>query len=161
MIDCTSDFGLLNSIVSTTWIVVIPAFGLSLECLIYQVSSRSCRVLTNVSFLILSSFTPYASHTAFTTNQNWFGSSFPTPLNTGNFIKLAILKHRGGGGGTGEDGGDVGEMGTDMDEGGMRRIPCLIKWITLRGETFASSSSSPRRSEIKGLVPSSTLPSFL
>jgi len=43
---------------------------------------------------------------ALITNQNWSGSSFPTPLNIGNFIVLAILTH---GGGIGEDGGDGGE----------------------------------------------------
>jgi len=43
---------------------------------------------------------------ALTMNQNWSGSSFPTPLNTGNFITLAILNCDGGGGGVGRDGGD-------------------------------------------------------
>lgn len=94
-------------------------------------------------------------------NQNWSGSSFPNPFNTDNFIVLAMLKHSGGEGGTSEDGGDGGETSSGVGGGGMRRILCLIKWIALRGETFASSSSSPRRGEIKGLVSSPALPLFL
>jgi len=46
---------------------------------------------------------------ALTMNQNWFGSSFPNPLNIDNFIVLAILTRDGGGGSTGEDGGEGGE----------------------------------------------------
>jgi len=42
-------------------------------------------------------------------NQNWSGSSLPTPLNTGNFIVLSILARDGGEGGMGEDGGVGGE----------------------------------------------------
>lgn len=140
---------------------MIPAFGLSLECLIYQVSAQSYRVLTNVTFFILSSITPCASHMAFITNQNWFGSSFPTPLNTGNFIVLAVLTHGGGGSGTGKNGGEDGEVGGGMGGGGMRGILCLIKLISLLGETFMSSSSSPRGGEIKGLFSSYALRLFL
>ena len=62
--------------------------------------------------------TPCASHTAFTINQNWSGSSFPTPLNNENFIALAILNCGGGGGGLGED----GETGGGVGGGGMRGI---------------------------------------
>ena len=111
MIDCVSDFGLLNSLFSTFWISVIPRFGWSLECLIYHVNARSCSMLTNVAFLILLSVTPCASHTSLNTNQNWFGSSFPTPLNTGSLIVLAILNCGGGGGGVGGYGGEGGEAG--------------------------------------------------
>lgn len=139
----------------------ILAFGWSLECLMYRVSVWSCRALTKVSFLILSSVTPCASHTSFTTNQNCDKSSFPTPLNTGNFIELAILKRGGGGGYTSEDGGEGGEAGGGVGGGGMREILCLIKLIALLGETFLSSSSSPHGGEIKGLVSSFALPSFL
>jgi len=70
MIDCTYEFGLLNSLFSAIWISVTPAFRLSLECLIYQVSARSCRALTSVTFFILSSITPCTSHMALITNQN-------------------------------------------------------------------------------------------
>lgn len=73
-------------------------------------------------------------------NQNWSTSSFPTPLNIENFIALAILTHGGGGGGMGEDGGECGEAGGY----GMHGILCLIKLITILGETFVSSSSFPR-----------------
>ena len=66
-------------------------------------------------------------------NQNWFGSSFLTPLNTDSFIVLAILLH---GGGMGKDGGEDGETGGGVGGGGMRGIPCLIKLITLLGETL-------------------------
>ena len=63
--------------------------------------------------------TPYTSHTTFTTNQNWFGSSFPTSLNTRNFIVLAILNYGGGEGGVGEERGEDGETGGGVGGGGM------------------------------------------
>ena len=91
-------------------------------------------------------------------NQNWSKSSFPTPLNTCNFIVLSILTHGGGGGVMVEDGG---EAGGGVGGGGIRRILCLIKWITLHRETFVSSSSSPRGGEIKGLLSGPLFPSFL
>ncbi len=160
MIDCSYDFGLLNSLFSTTWISAIPAFRLSLEWLMYQVSMRSCGVLTNVAFFILSSVTPCASHKTFITNQNWSRYSFPTPLNTGSFIALAILLRGGGESGMGEDRGEDGETGGDVG-GGMHGILYLIILITLLGKTFVSSSSPPHRGEIKGLVSSSVLPSFM
>ncbi len=74
---------------------------------------------------------------------------------------LVILNRSGGRGGMGEDGGEDSETGDGVGGGGMHIILCLIKLITLLGETFASSSSSPRGSEIKGLVSSSALPSFM
>jgi len=114
-------------------------------------SARSYKVLTSIAFFILSFVTPCASHTAFTMNQNWYGSSFPTPLNTGKFITLAILNFGGGGGGVGEDRVEDGETGGGVGGGSMRGIHCLIKLITLLGETFVSSSSLSRRGEIKGL----------
>lgn len=67
----------------------------------------------------------------------------------------------GGKGGIGEDGGEGGETGGGVGRGGMCGILCLIKLISLLGETFASSSLSPHRGEIKGLVSSSTLSLFL
>ena len=76
-------------------------------------------MLTSVSFLILSSVTPCASHTTFTMNQNYSRSSFPTPLNTYNFIALTILNYGGGRGGVGEDGGEDGETGGGVGGGGM------------------------------------------
>lgn len=57
---------------------------------------------------------------------------------------LAILTRGGGRGGMGEDGGEGGEIGGGVGGGGMCEILCLMKWIALHGETFASSSSSPR-----------------
>lgn len=72
----------------------------------YHVNALSCNVLTSISFLILSSMTPCASHTALTMNQNWSGSSFPTPLNIGTLIALAILNYGGGRGGVGGDRGE-------------------------------------------------------
>ena len=60
----------------------------------------------------------------------------------------------------GEDGGED-EIGGGVGGGSMHEILCPMKLITLLGETFTSSSSSARRGEIKGLVSSSTLPSFL
>lgn len=61
----------------------------------------------------------------------------------------------------GEDGGEDDETGDGVDGGGMSRILCLIKFIALLGKTFASPSFSPYGDEIKGLVSSSALPSFL
>ena len=57
------------------------------------------------------------------TNQNWFGSSFPIPLNTCNFIVLSILTHSGRRGGTGEDGGYGGVAGGDVGGGWYVRNP--------------------------------------
>ena len=104
---------------------------------------------------------PYASHTALTTNHNWSGSSFPTPLNIGIFIALATLNHGGGGSGGGGDGGEGGEMGGGVGGGGKRGIHCLIKLTALLGETFTSSSSLSSEGEIKGLVSNSSLLPFL
>lgn len=160
IIDCVSDFGLLNYLFSTTWIYVIRTFGLSLECLMYHVSARYCKALTIVSFFMLSSVTPCASHVPFTMNQNWSGSSFHTPLNT------VILLHRilncvGCRGGVGGDGGDDGEICGSVGGGGMHGICFLIILIVLLGETFMSSSSLSHEGEIKGLVSNSLLLLFL
>lgn len=104
--------------------------------------------------------TPSASLTAFTMNQNWSGSSFPTPLNTKNFISLAILNCCGGGGGVSEDGGEDGETSCGVGESVMREIRCLIKLIALLGETFVNSSSLCCEGEIKGLDSNSVLPTY-
>jgi len=82
-------------------------------------------------------------------------------LNTGNFIALAILNRGGGGGGMSEDGGKGSEVGGGVGGGGMCGILCLIKLIALHGETFTSSSSSPRGGEIKGIFSGPLLPLFL
>jgi len=74
---------------------------------------------------------------------------------------LSILNRGGGGGGMDEDGGDGGEAGYGVGGGGIQRILCLIRWIALRGETFMSSSSSPRGGEIRGLFSGPLFPSFL
>ena len=99
----------------------------------YHISAQSYKVLTNVTFFILSFVTPCTSHTTFITIQNWSRSSFPTPMNTNDFIVLAILTCGGGGGGMGEDGC---EAGGGVGGGGMRGILCLIKLISLLGEPF-------------------------
>lgn len=138
-------------------ISTIPAFGWSLECLIYHVNVRSCSMITNVSFLILSSMTPYASHTALTMNQNWSRSSFPTPMNTISLISLSILNRGGGRGGVGGDGDEGGETGGDVGGGGKHGILCLIKLTTLLGETFVTSCSLSHEGEIKGLFSNSSL----
>ena len=74
---------------------------------------------------------------------------------------LVILTRSGGRGGTSEDGGEGNEAGGSVGGGGMHRIFCLIRWIALCGETFASSSLSPHGDEIKGLLFGPLLPSFL
>ena len=53
------------------------------------------------------------------------------------------------------------EAGGGVSGGGMHEIVYLIKLITLFGETFTSSSSSPHGGEIKGLFSSPLLPLFL
>ena len=157
MIDCVSNFGLLNSLFSAVWISAIPMFGWSLECLIYHINVRSYSFLTNVAFLILSSTMPCASHTALTMNQNWSRSSFPTPLITNSLIALTILNCSGGGHGVGGDGGERGEKGGSVGGGGKSGILCLIKLTALLGETFMSSSSLSHKGEIKGLFFNSSL----
>ena len=126
----------------------------------YHASARSYKALTTVAFFMLSSMIHYDSHTTFTMNKNWFGSSFPIPLNTENFIALAILNCGGGGGGVGRDGGEDGEIGGGVGGGGMHGIHCLIRLIVLLRETFARSSSLSRQGEIKGIFSISVLPSF-
>jgi len=76
-------------------------------------------------------------------------------------IALTTLLRDGGGGGMGEDGDEYGKTGGGLGAGGMHKILYFIRLITLLGKTFASSASSPRGGEIKGLVSSSMLPSFL
>ena len=88
-------------------------------------------------------------------------SLFPTPLNTGNFIALAILNCGGGRGGVGGDGGEDVETGGGVGGGGRHGIRCLIKLTALLEETFLSSSLLSRRGKIKGLFSISALPSFL
>ena len=126
MVNYASDFGLLNSLFRKIWISSIPAFGLSLECLIYQVSTRSYRALTSVALFILPSVTPCASRTAHIMNQNWSESSFPTPLNIGSFTEFTMLNGGGGGGGVGEGVSGGGEDGGGVGGCGIRRNPCFI-----------------------------------
>lgn len=94
-------------------------------------------------------------------NQNWCGTSFPTPLNTCKFITLVILTLDGGRGGLGEDGSEGSEVGDGVGGGGMCGILCLIKLITLHGKTFTRSSLSPRGGEIRGLFSGPLLSSYL
>lgn len=61
----------------------------------------------------------------------------------------------------GEVGGEDNETSGGVGGGGMHGILCLIRLITLLGETFASYSLHPRGGEIKELVSSFVLPSFL
>ena len=58
----------------------------------------------------------------------------------------------------GEDGGEDGETGGGVGGGGIRGIHCLIRFISLLCETFASSSFLSHGGEIKGLVSNSSLP---
>ena len=74
---------------------------------------------------------------------------------------IAILTRGGGGGGTGQNEGEGGEASGGLGGGVIHGIIFLIRCIALCGETFASSSSSPREGEIKGLVYVPLFPSFL
>ena len=107
--------------------------------------------------MILSSITTCASHTTLTTNQNWSESSFPTPINIGSLIALAILNYGGGGGGVGGEGGEGGEAGGGVGGGRKHGIRCLITLTTLLGEAFVSSSLLSYEGEIKGLFSNSSL----
>ena len=69
----------------------------------------------------------------------------------GSLITLTMLNCGYGGGGVGEDGGEVGEAGDGISGGDNCRMRCLIKLTTLLGETRASSSSLSCEGEIKGL----------
>lgn len=127
----------------------------------YQVIEKSYRALTSVAFFVLSYVAPYTSHIALTVNQNWSRSSFHTPLNIRNFIMLAILNYGGGGGCVGEDKSEDSEIGSGVGGSGVQGIRCFIKLMTLIGKTFAISSLLSRRGEIKGIVSSFVLLSFL
>lgn len=65
-------------------------------------------------------------------NQNWFGSSFLMPLNSGSFTELAILDSGGGGGvgdgvsGEGKDGGGVDGWDEGGGDVGIHGNNCLI-----------------------------------
>lgn len=48
--------------------------------------------------------------------QNWSGSSFPKPLNKGNFTVFSILNFSGGGVGMAEVGGESGEVARGVAE---------------------------------------------
>ena len=58
-------------------------------------------------------------------------------------------------------GGEYGEISGGIGGSGMHEICYLIKLIALLGETFASSSLLSCGGEIKGVVSSFVLPSFL
>ena len=79
-------------------------------------------------------------------NQNLSGPSFPTPLNTKNFIALAILNCGGGGGGVVKYEDEDGETSGGVGGSGMNGIRCFLKRIALLGETFKSSSLFSRGS---------------
>lgn len=160
MTNCVSNFGQLNSLFSTLWISVIRAFGWSLECLINHISAQSYNALTSVVFLMLSTMIPCSSHTALTTNQNWSGSSFPIPLNIGSLIALTILNCGIGGGGVGDDGDEIGEVGEGVREGDSCRMCCLFKLTTLLEETWTHSSSLAHGGEIKGLFLNPSIPLY-
>ena len=72
-----------------------------------------------------------------------------------------MLNYGGGGGGIGEVLGDGGEVGGGVGGGGNRENPCLINWITLRGEACVTPSLSPHGGEINGLYSGPFLPSLL
>ena len=97
--------------------------------------------------------TPRASHIVFTMNQNWCGSSFPSPLNTGSLIALAMLNC-----GFGEDGGETSEAGEGVSGGDNYKMRCPIKLTALLGEILAHSSSLSREGEIKELFPNPSIP---
>ena len=158
MSDYISDFGQPNYLFNASWIAAIPTFGWSLQYFIYHVNAQSYSALTRVAFLMLSSIMPCSSHTTFTTIQNWPSSSLPTPLNTGNLTALAIPTFSGRGGGLGEDGFDVGEVGDGVDGVCISGMRCFIDQTTLFGENLVSSSLLSCESEIRGLFSNPSVP---
>ena len=82
-------------------------------------------------------------------------------LNKGNFTEFSMLNYGGGGGGMGEVAGDGGEVGGGVGGGGSCGNPCLIHWIALHGEAYATPSLSLKGGEISGLYSRNFLPSFL
>lgn len=73
-----------------------------LTVLIYQINALSYSIVTSCAFFILSSVIYYIVHIAIAMNQNYLGSSLPTPLNISIFIVFYMLNGGGGGGGGGE-----------------------------------------------------------
>ena len=60
------------------------------------------------------------------TNQNWYGSSIPDPLNTKKFTEFSILDGGRGGSGVGEGICGEGEDGGGVGGWGIHKNPCLI-----------------------------------
>lgn len=94
---------------------------------------------------------PWASHTDRITNQNCPGSSFPTPLNVGSLIALAIPNFGGGGVGGGVDEFDEGDAGGGVDRVGNSGKRSLINWTVLPSENLTSSFLISREIEAKGI----------
>lgn len=63
-----------------------------------------------------------------------------------------------GGGGVDEDRGELGEVGDGVSGGDSYGMRCLIKLTALLIDTRVHSSSLARGGEIKGLLPSPSLP---
>lgn len=63
-----------------------------------------------------------------------------------------------GGGGVGEDGGEVGEAGDNITGGDNYKMRYLIKLTALIRETRACSSLLSHDGEIKGLFPNPLVP---
>ena len=80
------------------------------------------------------------------------------PRNTGNLIVLTIPTFGGGGGGVGEDGVDVGEVGGGADGGGNNGMHYFINQTALLEENPMSSSSLSRDSEIRELFSNPSIP---
>lgn len=138
--DCESDLGLLNYLLKETLVSTSVSTGWLEQYLIYHVSVRSCKVVTNWAFFIFSLVICCAVHKTFATNQNWSVSSLPIPLKTGNIIVFSMLN----GGGGGRDVDKIVCCGGGGGVGGwcIYRKPYLISWIALRDEAFIVPSSS-------------------
>ena len=73
-------------------------------------------------------------------------------------MMLAMLNCGFGGGGVGEDGGEVGEAGDGVSGGDNCKMRCLIKLTALLRETREHSSSLSRDVEIRGPFPNPLIP---
>lgn len=149
--NCESDLGLLNSLLKSILISASDARGLSVKYLMYQVSMRSWREVTNCAFFILSSIIYCEVHTMFTTNHNCSNSSLHIPLNTDIFISFTRLEGGGGGVGVGRGVCGGGRGGGGVDGWFILGIPWVINWTPLCDIVCRTLLSSHEGGSINGL----------
>lgn len=159
MMHCDSDLDFLNFHTNAFLISSIEAVELDTKYFVYHASALSHSVMTRRAFFTSSSVIYLTFYTASATNQNWSGSSDPSPLKIGTLMSLTIflLKGLGGGGG----GGGVGDLwgggggwgARGVDGWGNPKTP----WIFSSPNFDAPSIWEGGYCEVAGLLPSSSL----